>query len=55
MEMQEKSNRDQLIPMDNGQRANSENGQGERQKNGTGPEDWVGSLERLMGNFRCLR
>ena len=38
MEMQEKSNRDQLIPMDSRHQPSGENG----------PEDWVQSLERLM-------
>ena len=42
MEMQEQSNRDQLIPMDNGHAA--------RKQSGNGSEDWVQSLERLMEN-----
>jgi signal transduction histidine kinase len=42
MEMQEKSNRDQLIPMNSGQGSRPE---GEKR-----PEDWVQSLEQLMEN-----
>jgi hypothetical protein len=42
MEMQEKSNRDQLIPMDSGQ--------GARKQGANGSEDWVQSLERMMEN-----
>ena len=42
MEMQEKSNQDQLIPMDSGL--------GARTQGSNGPDDWAQSLERLMEN-----
>jgi signal transduction histidine kinase len=42
MEMQEKSNQDQLIPMDSGR--------GARTQGANGPDDWAQSLERLMEN-----
>jgi signal transduction histidine kinase len=40
MEMQEKSNQDQLIPMNSGQEAHPQGGKGS--------DDWVQSLERMM-------
>jgi signal transduction histidine kinase len=40
MEMQEKSDRDQLIPMNSGQ--------GVHTQDGKGSDDWVQSLERMM-------
>jgi signal transduction histidine kinase len=40
MEMQEKSNQNQLIPMNSGQAAHAQNAKGS--------DDWVHSLERMM-------
>jgi signal transduction histidine kinase len=42
MEMQEKNNRDQLIPMGSGQEA--------RKEGANGSDNWVQSLEQLMEN-----